>query len=149
MTLRIVPTAAVTFEVWRDLWLDYVGGQIAADSPLHRHTYEHLCAADALHGRMAMEGDAALGFVHYYFHPSTWAMTEPCHVQDLYVAPDARGRQLGGRLMEEVRAHAQAMGSQVVHWNTRAGNDPARALYDRIATLSDRVIYLLSVAPAD
>jgi predicted protein tyrosine phosphatase len=56
MTLRIVPTAAVTFEVWRDLWLDYVGGQIAADSPLHRHTYERLCAADALHGRMAMEG---------------------------------------------------------------------------------------------
>ena len=53
-----------------------------------------------------------------------------------------------GRVEHEI-AHAQAMGSQVVHWNTRAGNDPARALYDRIATLSDRVIYLLSVAPAD
>ena len=38
MTLRIVPTAAVTFEVWRDLWLDYVGGQIAADSTIYNAT---------------------------------------------------------------------------------------------------------------
>lgn len=145
MTLEIVPTRAVAFDAWLELWLAYVDGQIAPDAPLHAATYERLCAQASLHGIVAIGQGQPCGFAHYYFHPSTWALTPPCYVQDLYVSPAARGRRLGMLLLDEVQTHAAQRGSPVVHWNTRADNLPARALYDRIATASDRVIYLRPV----
>lgn len=145
MTPIFVPTGAVTFEAWLSLWLAYVDGQIAPQDPLHATTYERLCARTSLFGIVALDQGKPCGFAHYYFHPSTWAPMQPCHVQDLYVSAVARGHQLGQRLLDEVQAHAAQVGSPVVHWNTRADNLPARALYDRIATASDRVIYLRPV----
>lgn len=58
---------------------------------------------------------------------------EPATVElvSMWVAPDARGQGLGGRLVEEVVEWAREGGARrVVLWVTR-GNRPAIALYER------------------
>ena len=144
--LEIVPVSALSFAQWSGLWLAYVEGQLDPQLPLHRHTHERLCAAQELQGLVAMDGEP-LGLVHYYFHPSTWASTRPCYIQDLYVTPAARGRGLAQALIQAVSRQAEAAGSHVLHWNTRAGNQAAVGLYERIAQRSDRVMFTLSLRP--
>lgn len=143
--LEIVPVGALDYAHWAKLWLAYVEGQLDPELALHHHTYERLCAGRELKGLVATDGEA-LGLVHYYFHPSTWAETRPCYIQDLYVSPVARGRGLAQALIQSVVREAKAAGSHVLHWNTRAGNQGALALYERIAQRSDRVMFTLSLA---
>jgi ribosomal-protein-alanine N-acetyltransferase len=51
------------------------------------------------------------------------------HVKDLAVAPDARERGLGRRLLTEALARMAAGGATVVKLEVRESNDVARALY--------------------
>lgn len=138
---RILPISDVSYESWLGLWLDYTAGEIPIESELHALTFRRLCDGRDLHGVVAVD-DQPIGFAHYYFHPSTWAISSPCYIQDLYVSTRARGRGIGRRLVDEVCGRARRAGSPVAHWNTRSGNDAAHALYDRIAERSDRVIYV-------
>ena len=73
-------------------------------------------------------------------------MTRPCYIQDLYVTTAARGRGLAQALIQAVAREAESTGSHVMHWNTRAGNQSALVLYERIAQRSDRVMFTLSLA---
>lgn len=138
---RFVPVSEVSYDSWLQLWLDYTAGQIPVDSGLHAVTFDRLRTARQLHGLVAVDAEP-IGLVHYYFHPSTWAVTNPCYIQDLFVAPRARGQNLGRQLIDAVAEQARAAGSHVLHWNTRAGNHAAHALYEKFAERSDRVTYL-------
>jgi GNAT superfamily N-acetyltransferase len=44
---------------------------------------------------LAFEGDKAVGLAVYFFEFSTWRGRPGVYVQDMYVAPQARGRGLG------------------------------------------------------
>ena len=148
MSLELTPIRALNFDVWLTLWRPYVDGQLDPGSPLHRHTYERLCAGSELRGLALMEGGTPVGLAHFYLHPSTWALQPACYIQDLYVRPEARGRGLARTLIDGVQAAARAAGAYVLHWNTRADNAAARALYEKLAQRSDRVMYLLPLSPA-
>jgi GNAT superfamily N-acetyltransferase len=74
-----------------------------------------------------------LGFAHYLFHRSTWARNRYCYLEDLFVLENARGRGLGGALIEAVYAKAEAAGASRVYWLTQSSNAQARALYDKVA----------------
>ena len=82
-----------------------------------------------------------VGIVHYLFHRSCWSIGDYCYLQDLYVAPEARGRGAGRALIEAVYAAARAAGANRVHWLTQEGNATARALYDRLADRSGFIQY--------
>ncbi len=68
---------------------------------------------------------------------------EVADVMTLAVAPSARGRGLGRRLLEELVARAHADGAAHVELEVRADNAPARALYERggFALLRTRARY--------
>jgi ribosomal protein S18 acetylase RimI-like enzyme len=51
---------------------------------------------------------------------------------ELWVAPRARGRGLGGRLLAEAERRARAGGAAAMHLMVRHRNVAARALYDRV-----------------
>lgn len=44
------------------------------------------------HGLAAERGRALVGFATYLFHRSSWSLGPACYLEDLYVAPDERGR---------------------------------------------------------
>ena len=88
-----------------------------------------------LHALVAEDEGRLVGLAHYVFHASAWTLGPYCYLQDLFTAPEARGRGIGRALIEAVAAEAGAAGADRVHWLTMPDNAPARALYD---TLADR-----------
>ena len=76
-----------------------------------------------------------VGLVHYLYHRNTAMIEDACYLQDLFTAPDARGRGVGRALIEFVYGEAAKAGSRRVYWQTHELN-PARKLYDQVATLT-------------
>jgi GNAT superfamily N-acetyltransferase len=74
-----------------------------------------------------------MGIAHYLFHRSTWAPHRYCYLEDLFVAPAARGRGLGRALIEAVYEKARVANASRVYWLTQSNNTQARILYDNVA----------------
>ena len=92
----------------------------------------------------------AVGFATLYWTWQTLAATRVGLMNDLFVAPEARGggvaRALIGACLERCREH----GATELIWQTARDNHRAQALYDRLgATRDDRWLdYSLPVDPA-
>jgi GNAT superfamily N-acetyltransferase len=67
-------------------------------------------------------------------------------LDDLFAAPEARGRGVGAALIARVREIAHAEGASVVRWITADDNVTAQRLYDRVASRTRWVTY--DAAPA-
>lgn len=63
------------------------------------------------------------------------------YLDDLFVAPDARGEGAGRALLEALRERAREQGLSVVRWITATDNDTARRVYDKVAQKTDWVTY--------
>lgn len=117
---------------WRRLWqgfLEYYEVSIAPE--VTDFTWKRLMSAEsALKVRLACNGDAVLGFAIHQHHPSTWVMGDDCYLEDLFVAPEARGQGVGRALIEDLVALARSRGWKRLYWNTDASNETARRLYD-------------------
>jgi GNAT superfamily N-acetyltransferase len=74
-----------------------------------------------------------LGIVHYIFHRSCWTAGPYCYLQDLFTAPEVRGRGVGRSLIEAVYASAAEAGASRVWWLTQESNVAGRRLYDTLA----------------
>jgi len=59
------------------------------------------------------------------------------------VTPSARGRGIGGALIEWLRNAMRAEGWARLYWHTREDNAHARKLYDRFAEADDFVRYVI------
>lgn len=104
--------------------------------------------SDAVSGVIARdESGQAIGLVHWLTHPSTWSAGPYCYLEDLFVAPEARGSGTGAALIEHVRSWAANAGCDKVYWLTQSGNHRARELYDRVATDTGFVHYELELGP--
>ncbi len=83
----------------------------------------------------------AIGIANLVFHRSTWAANWYCYLEDLFVAPEARGLGVGRALIGAVYAEADRRGAGRTYWATQEHNATARKLYDRIGTLTEFVQY--------
>lgn len=83
----------------------------------------------------------AIGIAALVFHRSTWSATWYCYLEDLFVAPEARGLGVGRALIEATYAEADRRGADRTYWATQETNATARKLYDRIGKLSEFVQY--------
>ncbi len=63
------------------------------------------------------------------------------YLDDLFVAPDARGDGAGTAILESLRDQARERGLSVVRWITAKDNEPARRVYDRVASKTKWVTY--------
>lgn len=81
------------------------------------------------------------GIVHCIEHASCWTDGPYCYLQDLFVAPKARGSGVGRALIEVVYREAEQRGCARVYWLTQEDNATARQLYDRIANRSGFIQY--------
>jgi ribosomal protein S18 acetylase RimI-like enzyme len=58
-------------------------------------------------------------------------------LEDLFVAPEARGRRAGEALIREGADRARSHGAPVMTWLTAPDNHRAQAVYDRLGGRSD------------
>ena len=77
--------------------------------------------------------EGPLGFALYLPHYSTTRAQPGAYVQDLWVAPEARGTGLGARLLAAVAARARAVwGAEYLALTTHGANAAARGFYARL-----------------
>lgn len=133
---------------WQPLWDGYNAfygraGETALPAEVTETTWARfLDAAEPIHALVAVADDGTLlGLVHYLFHRSSSRIEPACYLQDLFTAPEARGRGVGWALIEAVYAAAREAGAKRVYWQTQDTNTTARALYDRLATHAGFIVY--------
>jgi GNAT superfamily N-acetyltransferase len=129
---------------WRALWTAYLAYyETELPEPVYVSTFERLLKDDSgeFHGLLAVLEGKAVGLAHYVFHRTCWSIEDTCYLQDLFVAPEVRGKSLGRALIEAVYAAADAAGNPDVYWQTQHFNSTGRRLYDRVGKLSDFIIY--------
>jgi GNAT superfamily N-acetyltransferase len=78
------------------------------------------------------ERGPALGFATLYWTWSTLRAARIAIMNDLFVAPEARGTGLGAALIDACRERARERGMSRLEWRTAPGNVQARRLYERV-----------------
>ncbi len=95
------------------------------------------------------EGATAAGFATIYWSWSTTGASRIGIMNDLYVAPQARGTGLADRLIAACLERCSERGASALQWQTAPDNLRAQAVYDRIGGRRETwVDYTLDVAPA-
>ena len=95
-----------------------------------------------LFGLIALDDDGrGIGLAHCVVHATTWARQPTCYLEDLFVAPAARGHDLGRALLGAVKRAATERARPAVYWHTQAYNGPARSLYDVVGRPTSYVVY--------
>lgn len=136
------PTDEAAFRALWQGYLDYYGVDLAPD--VTTATWARLLdPASPVKARLAEVDGQVMGFAIHLHHPSTWVLTEDCYLEDLFVAPEARGQGLGRALIDDLIALARAKGWGRVYWHTRIDNAKARALYDQYVGWDDHIRYRL------
>jgi GNAT superfamily N-acetyltransferase len=127
---------------WRALWSQYNAfyETSIAEAVTARTWRRILDPASPIFARLAVVEGEVTGFCVSVLHDSTWTIAPVCYLEDLFVAPEYRGRGCGRRLIADVVDRARSNGWSRLYWHTRA-NNPARGLYDEFAKADDFVRY--------
>ena len=132
---------------WRQLWagfLDYYEMNLAPE--ITDFTWQRLMSAQSpMKVRLACVGDVVLGFAIHQHHPSTWVMGDDCYLEDLFVAPAARGQGVGRALLQDLADYARSQGWKRLYWNTDVTNATARKLYDSFTADDGHVRYRMTL----
>jgi GNAT superfamily N-acetyltransferase len=78
------------------------------------------------------EAGTILGYACLYWHFSSLQALETVLMNDLFVAPEARGRGVGRALIEATAEVARERGAAWVEWSTAPDNHTAQRLYDSL-----------------
>jgi GNAT superfamily N-acetyltransferase len=78
------------------------------------------------------ESGVILGYACLYWHFSSLQALDTVLMNDLFVAPEARGRGIGRMLIEATAAVARERGAAWVEWSTAPDNHTAQRLYDSL-----------------
>lgn len=137
------PLIAGDKQSWLPLWAGYLAFYNATLAPEVTETaFARLTDTDPDMFGLAAELDGRIvGIAHAVVHRSTWATAPYVYLNDLFVAPEARGGGVGRALIEAVYARADAIGAERVYWLTHESNAAARKLYDTLAVNDGFVEY--------
>ena len=131
------------FAQWVTLWKGY---QVFYKTNIAEATTDttwsrFLDPAEPMYCAVAEVDGNLIGMVHYIFHRSCWTEGDYVYLQDLFAAPEMRGKGVGRALIEHVYAVAKAQGGSRVWWLTHETNSDAMHLYDKIADKSGFIQY--------
>ena len=159
MTSRCVSDAVIVrlarpadYDAWLPLWLGYNAfyGREGATAPaeaITRLTWRRFFDALEPMDCLVAEAEGRLvGLAHLIFHRNTSLAGSTCYLQDLFAAPDLRGRGVGRALIAALYDHARAAGAERVYWHTHETNAQARRLYDQVAGHGGFLLYRKDLA---
>ncbi|ODR99980.1 GNAT family acetyltransferase [Methyloceanibacter methanicus] len=131
---------------WRHLWSGYVAFyEASVPEAVTAQTWARILDPDSpVFATLARLDGTVLGFTVSVLHPSTWTSAPSCYLEDLFVAPQARGRGVGRALLDDLVSRAKQNGWSRLYWHTKATNETARRLYDRYTQADGFVRYRLS-----
>ena len=128
---------------WTQLWKAYLAFyETTLPDEVYASTWSRLLdPSEPTWGALALRDGEPVGLVHWIYHRTNWTIADTSYLQDLFVAPEGRGRGIGSALIDHVAADAAAEGSARVYWLTHESNATARALYDKVSQRSGFIQY--------
>jgi GNAT superfamily N-acetyltransferase len=131
---------------WRALWDGYNAFYASSVSEtITEKTWQRMLSdSSSLFGRVAEVDGNVVGFAHCVLHEGTWVMSDICYLEDLFIAPEMRGRGIARQLIQALIEEGKAEGWSRLYWHTRESN-PARKLYDQLAPVEDFVLYRMNL----
>jgi GNAT superfamily N-acetyltransferase len=130
---------------WRALWsgyCDFYGVQLP--QAVTDRTWTRL--RDRVDGMFCVVAEIdgqVRGFANCVVHGNTWEPLPVCYMEDLFVAPEARGGGIGRSLLQWLRDAMRPEGWARVYWMTHGENAAARALYDKFTQADGFVRYVI------
>jgi ribosomal protein S18 acetylase RimI-like enzyme len=92
-------------------------------------------------------GADPVGLAHYRPFARPLHGSTACFLDDLFVAPQARGAGAVDALLAALQQRCRKRGWSHVRWVTRASNTTAQSTYERLAVHTDLLTYDLEAAP--
>ncbi len=143
MTVSVRPIDSRDETIWRELFVAYgVFYETEFTEPQISTVWGWLM--DPKHPTKAwvaeVEG-AVVGFGHMRTHWDTFTGGPAWFLDDLYTSSAARGHGAGTRIINALRAHADANGGGTISWITADDNFTAQSVYDKLATRQTWVTY--------
>lgn len=81
---------------------------------------------------VAETGDKKIiGYATWFYGYYTWS-GKSMYMDDLYVKPEYRGKEIGTRLINEIIRHAKMSGCFKLRWQVSTWNTPAIAFYKQV-----------------
>lgn len=102
-------------------------------------------ARPAFQALIACRGERPVGLALHFAEYSTWRGRRGVYLQDLYVAPEARGAGVGARLIAALAVEAATRGAVYMRLAVDAENHQAARFYERLGFVEheeDRMFFL-------
>ncbi|KLN98184.1 GNAT family N-acetyltransferase [Moellerella wisconsensis] len=135
------------YQQWLPLWQSYQHFyQVTLSELTTKITWQRFFDTnEPLYCAVAKMGNELIGFTHFVFHRSTWAEKNFCYLEDLFVAPNIRGRQVGKQLIDYVKRQALDQQCARLYWHTQETNSTAQKLYDWVAEKPGVIEYRMAL----
>jgi GNAT superfamily N-acetyltransferase len=132
-TISIGSLTAQDRPAWEELFRQYIDFyQRDEPAEMYERAWREFQADTRMHALAARWDGRLVGITHFLVHANT-SGPDVCYLQDLFTAPDARGKGVARALIAAVAERAAARGCRRVYWNTHESNATARRLYDKVA----------------
>jgi GNAT superfamily N-acetyltransferase len=130
---------------WEVLFRGYIEFyQRTEPQEMYDRAWSEFTLDTTLHALGARLDGRLVGLTHFLVHASTTS-ADVCYLQDLFTAPDVRGRGVARALIEAVADWSRQRGLDRVYWLTQESNATARRLYDLVAENRGFIQYRLAL----
>jgi GNAT superfamily N-acetyltransferase len=129
-------------DAWQTLFAGYneFYGRATMPDGFFDHAWARFQRDEEVHALGARLDEKLVGIVHFLTHASTTS-ADSCYLQDLFTAPEARGRGAARALIDAVAEWARTQHCGRVYWSTHESNATARRLYDQVAENRGFILY--------
>ncbi|MBJ8797926.1 MULTISPECIES: GNAT family N-acetyltransferase [Citrobacter] len=142
-TVTIESAEQKDYASWLPLWINYqTFYRTKISDEVTKLTWERfLTPNEPVYCAVAKYDGKIVGLVHYLFHRSTWAESNYCYLEDLFVSEEVRGQHIGKQLIEYVQQQAKKHHASRLYWHTHETNLRGQRLYDWVAQKSGMIEY--------